>query len=128
MFTLPPTRFCVRTDLGKMVSIHLAASDQKAFSPVLLEGPGAVYRRLVGTGRRGDVVGSSISLEAALALGPAAGVVRAVRLHYVVFYEWVSRPAVNGEVAVALGLEGAAVVDCTVMRRLERRWVGGLVI
>lgn len=44
-------------------------------------------------------------------MSAGAGVVGAVVLDHVVFDERVAGPAVDGEVAVALGGEGAAVVD-----------------
>ena len=46
-----------------------------ANGPVLLEGPGAVDRRLVDAGRDVDVVDAAVSGEAALELGAGAGVV-----------------------------------------------------
>lgn len=50
----------------------------RALLPVLLKGPCAVNGGLVGTGRCGNVVSTTVTLEAALALGSAAGVVGAV--------------------------------------------------
>jgi hypothetical protein len=90
------------------VILHVdAAADTLggANRPVLLESAGSVDGGLVGTGGDRDIVCAAVGLEAALARGTAAGVVRAV------LYERVSSPAVDGEVAVALGVEGAAVVD-----------------
>jgi hypothetical protein len=48
-----------------------------ANGPVLLEGPGAVDRGLVGTGRDVDVVDAAVGREAALELGAGGGVVGA---------------------------------------------------
>lgn len=56
-----------------------------ADGPVLLEGAGAVDRRLVGASGHGHVVGAAVSGDAAFALGAAAGVVCAVGLDHVVF-------------------------------------------
>ena len=83
--------------------------------PVLLERLGAIDRRLIDAGGDGDVVGAAVGGDLALDLGAAAGVVGAVGFDYVVFYEGVAGPAVDGEVAVSLGVEGAAVVDGAVI-------------
>lgn len=79
--------------------------------PVLLKGPRSIDGRLVSTGGGRNVVGTAVSLEAALALGSAAGVVGAVRLDHVVLHKRVAGPTVDGKVAVTLRLEGSAVVD-----------------
>ena len=81
--------------------------------PILLKGPRAINGRLVGARRQRNIIVAAISVHAPFALRTAAGIVRAVILDDVVFYERVARPAVHGEVAVALGLEGAAIVDGT---------------
>jgi hypothetical protein len=81
--------------------------------PILLKGPCSIDGGLVGTGGGGDVVGTAISLEAALALGSAAGVVGAVRLDHVVLHKRVAGPTVDGKVTVTLGVEGSAIVDRT---------------
>lgn len=102
---------------GVEVVLHVDGSARAllgADGPVLLEGPGAVDRGLVGPGGDVDVIGAAVGLELALVLGLAAGVVGAVGLDDVVLYEWVARPAVDAEVAVALGIERAAVVDCPI--------------
>jgi len=79
--------------------------------PILLERPRAIDRRLVRTRGHRDVVCPTVCLEATLALRPAAGVVCAIGLNNVVLDEGIASPAVDGEVAVTLGVEGAAVVD-----------------
>lgn len=81
--------------------------------PVLLERAGAVDTRLVGA--RGDehVVVAAVGVGGSFALGTAAGVVCAEGFDNVVLDERIAGPAVDGEVPVSLGLEGAAVVDST---------------
>jgi hypothetical protein len=79
--------------------------------PVLLKGPCSVDGGLVGTGGDGNVVGAAVSLEAALALSSAAGVVGAVGLDHVVLNKGVAGPSIDGKVTVALGVEGSSVVD-----------------
>ena len=90
-----------------------------ADGPVLLEGPGAVDRGLVGAGRDVDVVGAAVGLEAALVLAAAAGVVRSVRLDHVVLDERVAGPAVDCQISVSAGVEGAAIVDGAASRRFS---------
>jgi hypothetical protein len=79
--------------------------------PVLLESPGAIDRGLVGAGGDIDIVGAAVGVEAALERGARRGVVGAIVLDHVVLDERVAGPAVDGEVAVALGRERAAVVN-----------------
>lgn len=96
------------------VVLHVdRASDTLALTnaPVLLKGAGAIDGGLVGTGRDIDVVSRAIGLVGALVLSSLAGVVGAVGFDHVVFDERVAGPAVNGEVAITRGVEGAAVVD-----------------
>lgn len=76
-----------------------------ADGPVLLEGAGTVDGRLVGASGNIEVVGTAVGGDAALVLGPAAGVVGAVRLNDVVLDEGVASPAIDGKVAVAAGVE-----------------------
>jgi hypothetical protein len=80
-------------------------------TPILLKGANTINRRLVSASRHSNVVGSAVGSDSALALRVGGGVVCAVGFDDVVFNERVAGPAVNGEVAVALGLEGTAVVD-----------------
>jgi hypothetical protein len=95
-----------------VLHVHTAADTLGGTDrPVLLESAGSIDGGLVGTGGDGDIVCAAVGLEAALARRTAAGVVRAVRLNNVVLYERVASPAVDGEVTVALGVEGATVVN-----------------
>jgi hypothetical protein len=69
-----------------------------AHRPVLLEGLGAVDRRLVDAGRHTNLVGAAVGLEGALGLGAAVactGVVGAVGLDDVVFDQRGAGPAVD---------------------------------
>jgi hypothetical protein len=79
--------------------------------PVLLKGRGTINRRLVGTGRLQDIIGATISSDAALLLCSRAGVVAAVCLDDVVLDERVARPSVQGDVAVDVGGVPRAVVS-----------------
>lgn len=79
--------------------------------PVLLEGLGALDRRRVGARANVDVVGCAVARNLALLLAAAGGVVRAERLNDVVLDQRVLGPAVQREVAVALGAIGARVLD-----------------
>lgn len=99
---------------GVKVVLHVdGATDtlRGAYAPVLLESPGAVDGGLVVAGGNINVVGAPVGLDAALVLGAAAGVVGAVGFDHVVLDERVASPAVDGEVSVALGVEGTAIVD-----------------
>lgn len=91
-----------------------------AFLPVLLKGPCSVDGGLVGTGRGGNVVSTTVSLEATLALRSAAGVVGAVRLDHVVLHKRVAGPTVDSQVTVTLRVEGTAVVDGARIRISKR--------
>jgi hypothetical protein len=82
-----------------------------ANGPVLLESPGTIDGGLIGAGRDVDVVVATVGSDAALVRCARAGVVGPVAFDHVVFDERVAGPAVDGEVAVAGGREGAAVVD-----------------
>lgn len=112
MFTLPPTRFWVRTDLS-LSAFTFQFNQFHNHLPVLLKGPCTVNGGLVVTCRGGNVVSTTVSLEASLALGSTAGVVCAVGFNHVVFDERVAGPSVHGEVAVALRVEGSTIVDGT---------------
>lgn len=99
---------------GIKVSLHVDAAAHTllgADRPVLLKGPLAIDGRLVVAGGDKDIICAAVGLERALALGAAAGVVGAVRFNDVVFNKRVASPAVDSEVAVTLGVEGATVVD-----------------
>lgn len=82
-----------------------------ADGPVLVEGRGALNRRRVHTSGLVNLVGAAVALDAADLGGAAGGVVVAVTLDNVVLDERVLGPAVEGEVAVAAGVEVAAVGD-----------------
>lgn len=79
--------------------------------PVLLEGAGALDGGGVGAGGDVDVVGAPVGGDGAHAGGARGGVVGAVGLDDVVLYEGVGGPAVDGEVAVAVGAVSAGVGD-----------------
>lgn len=79
--------------------------------PVLLERASSINGRLVGAGRDVDIVLSTVAGEAALVLGPAAGVVGSIRLNDVVLNKRVAGPAVDGKIAIAARVEGATIVD-----------------
>lgn len=92
--------------------VHGAADPLlRADAPVLGESLGAVDRRRVDTGARVDLVLATVRLHGALVLKLASGVVGAVRVKNVVFDKRAAGPAVDAEVGVAVGLEGAAVLD-----------------
>lgn len=96
------------------VRLHIDAAGGPlllANAPVLLKGASAINGRLVSAGGDSNVVGAAIGVDGALALGVGGRVVRAEVLDDVVLDEGVAGPAVHGEVAVALGREGAAVID-----------------
>jgi hypothetical protein len=104
----PVTRPSIKVVLHVNRATHtLGLADR----PVLLESSGAVDGGLVGAGRDVDVVVAAVGRDTALVGGAGAGVVGPVAFDHVVFDERVARPAVDGQVAVALGGEGAAVVD-----------------
>jgi hypothetical protein len=83
----------------------------RADAPVLRESLGAVDRGRVDAGARVDLVLAAVGLHGALVGQLAGGVVGAVRVEDVVFDERRARPAVNAQVGVAVGFEGAAVFD-----------------
>lgn len=79
--------------------------------PVLVEGAGALDGGGVVTGALEDLVVGAVDVDGALAGGAGGGVVGAEVLDDVVLNERVAGPAVDGEVGVAVGLVGTAVVD-----------------
>ena len=83
----------------------------RANAPVLGEGLGAVDRRGVDASSGVDLVLAAVGLHGALVSQLAGGVVGAVGVEDVVFDERRTGPAVDAEVGVAVGLEGAAVLD-----------------
>lgn len=92
------------------------------YSPILLKRLRPVDRRLVVPCRHEHIVRATVRVDRA-ATGRAAGwVVCAVRFDDVVFNERVAGPAVDGEVAVSLGIEAAAVVD-RAARDMKSAWL-----
>lgn len=106
-----------RLPSSKMVgSRHRTRSPLRAsYTPILLECSSALDRRLVGPCCLEDIVDGAIAGDCAFECSSARGVVGAVGLDDVVFDEWRGGPAVDGEVAVADGAEGAGVCDCSSM-------------
>jgi hypothetical protein len=97
-----------------ILHVHTAANAlRRANRPVLLESPRAIDGGLVGAGGHHNIVGAAVSCHASLALRAAGWIVRAIRFNNVVLHEGIASPAVNGEVAVALGRKGTAVVNST---------------
>lgn len=88
-----------------------AAALGLADGPVLAEGGGALDGGLVDARGLVDVVGAAVRGDAAEAGGARGRVVGAEVLDDVVLDERVGRPAVHGEVAVAVGLVVGVVVD-----------------
>lgn len=85
----------------------LAAAD----GPVLLEGTGALDGGGVGAGAGVDVVDGAVDVDLSLLGGARGGVVGSKVLDDVVLDQGVAGPAVDCEVAVAVGLVGAGVLD-----------------
>ncbi len=79
--------------------------------PVLVEGRGALDRRLVDTLGTVDIVGRAVGGDAAELGGARRGVVRAEVLNDVVLDQGVLGPAVDGKVRVAVRAVGTAVGD-----------------
>lgn len=79
--------------------------------PVLVEGLSAIDGRLVVAGRLVDVVGGAVGGDGSEAGGARRGVVCAKVLDDIVLDKRVAGPAVDGEIAVAGGVEGARVGD-----------------
>ena len=85
----------------------LAATDR----PVLLESAGTLDGGSVGTGAGVDVVDGAVDSDVSLLGGARRGVVGSKVLNDVVLDQRVASPAVDGEVAVAVGIVGARVLD-----------------
>lgn len=85
----------------------LGASDR----PVLLKGPGSLDGGRVGAGAHVDVVDGAVDVDLAFFGCAGGGVVGAEVLDYVVLYKRAASPAVDGEVAVPIGIVGTRVVD-----------------
>lgn len=80
-------------------------------APKLIKRLGPLNAGLVVPRALGNGVGTAVSVEGAQPGRPRAGVVGAEALNDVVLDQRVARPAVDGEVAVALGVELSRVVD-----------------
>lgn len=85
----------------------LVAADR----PVLLESAGTLNGGSVGTGAGVDVVDGAIDVDLSLLGGARRGVVGSKVLDDVVLNQGVAGPAVDGEVAVAVGIVGARVLN-----------------
>lgn len=85
-----------------------------ADGPVLGEGVGTEDAGGVDTSSSSDLVVAAIDVDVALNLGLGRRVVRAERLNDVVLNERAGGPAVDGEVAVAVGLVVTSVLDLAV--------------
>lgn len=68
--------------------------------PVLLEGASTIDGRLVGASRDVEVVLTTIGGDASLVLGPAAGVVGAIRFNDIVLNKRVASPAIDSKIAI----------------------------
>jgi hypothetical protein len=90
-----------------------------ADGPVLLEGPGALDRRLVDAGAREDFVRATVRRKLALGRPRLVGREVGVRLDDVVLDQRVSGPAVDGEVPWAGGVVCAAVFDVSIIQRMS---------
>lgn len=88
-----------------------AAALVLADGPELLEGRGAIDGWLVGTGADENVIVGAVDVDSSLLLGSARGVVSAEVLDDVVLDQGLAGPAVDGEIAVAIGLVGTRVRD-----------------
>lgn len=88
-----------------------ASAVLSADRPVLLEGRGALDRRLVLTSRLEESVGAAIDLGRAQGAGAGGRIVAAEGLDNVELDERALGPAVEGEVPVAAGLDVGVVGD-----------------
>lgn len=79
--------------------------------PVLVEGRSALNRGFVGTDIQIDIVCSSVTSDRALIGATAGGIVGTVGFDDIVFDKRASGPPVDGEVSVAIRVEGSGVVD-----------------
>lgn len=106
----------VQSDLGPRVKVG-ASVDGSAGAliltdrPVLLKGAGTLDGWLVGTGAHEDIVNGSVGGDGTLPLGTLRGVVCAEIFDDIVLNKRVLCPAVDSEVAVAVGVVGTGVVD-----------------
>ena len=82
--------------------------------PELFEGGGSVNGGLVNARSLQDIVACAVASDGSLQTSGGRRVVSPVRLNDVVLDERATGPAVDREVAVAVGLVGASVTDCSV--------------
>lgn len=82
----------------------------RANGPVLCKGLVAVDRRCVYTGAGVDVIRAAVTLHRTLEFPAAGWIVATKTFDDVVFDQWVASPAVNSEVAVAVGIVRAGVI------------------
>jgi hypothetical protein len=92
------------------VSTHSCANSTVDI-PVLLESVSAQNRRSIRPRLRQNLVRGAIDVDGSLLRGSGRRVVRPVVLDNVVFDQRAGRPAVDGKVRVAVGREGARVLD-----------------
>jgi hypothetical protein len=88
--------------------------------PILIKARSTHNGRRIGTAVQIDVVRRAVDSDAAFQLSASGWVISAEGLDDVVLDERVLGPAVNGEVAVASGIEGSAVRDVSGMCWLFR--------
>lgn len=89
--------------------------------PELLEVPVAINAGGVIAPGRAEPIGATITSDGAEVGGARARVERAEVLDNIVLDEGVAHPAVNGEVAVAVGLVAARVADASVIALSQYR-------
>jgi hypothetical protein len=104
----------LQTSLGPGIEVVLSGDGTTntvvlANGPVLVEGRGALNGRSVCTSSLVNLVGAAIALDSAKLSGAGGGIVVAVLIDDVVFDQGALGPAVEGDVAVAVALPGAAV-------------------
>lgn len=93
-----------------LAHIHTPATPlPRPNAPVLLERGRAIDTRLVRPRRLQDLVGAAVGRDAAFYRGGGRRIVGAEVLDYVVFYQGVARPAVDGEVRVSCWSVGCGV-------------------
>lgn len=93
----------------------VSGSDRSADSlrgsdgPVLVKGLRSGDRGRVDASGLVDVIGPSIGSDSTFVGKTCAGIVGTERLENIVLDEWVRRPAVNGQVCVAIGTKRSTV-------------------
>lgn len=84
--------------------------------PVLPKGLCAINGGLVDAGGNVDVVVGAVGVNSALVLASTARIVCAEVLNDIVLYKRVASPAIDSKVTVARGVEGATVVNGSIIR------------